>query len=82
VLDKVTDGGNKVMFLLSDAFNYPGDDNKIIIQLCRTRNAKKDVHIYTFLYDSGEDQDSVESEKLMKQIAEENGGKYKKVKDE
>jgi hypothetical protein len=75
VLDKVDSPGGKVIFLLTDSL-FP--DNKKVIDLCKARNVKRDVHIFTFLY--GER--PKEAEETMQKIAAEYGGKYKFVNAE
>lgn len=61
-----------VIFLLTDAV-FP--DNSAVTKLIRRRNRKKQVRIHTLLLGSRPD----EAVKIMKQIASENGGKYKYI---
>ncbi|MCX5670660.1 MAG: VWA domain-containing protein [Planctomycetota bacterium] len=62
----------KVIYLLTDGV-FP--DSQAVLQAIRARNADKGVIIHTFLYGNK----PPEAEKVMKDIAAENGGKYKFV---
>jgi hypothetical protein len=75
VLERVDSPGGKVIFLLTDSL-FP--DNQKVIDLCRARNTKKDVHIFTFLYGDR----PKEAEETMRKIAAEHGGQYKFVSAE
>ena len=65
----------KVIYLLTDGV-FP--DNQAVLKAIRARNADKGVIIHTFLYGNK----PPEAEKVMKDIAAENGGKYKFVSTE
>jgi len=73
VLDKAApdDSGksDKLIYLLTDGV-FP--DNGAVFQLLHDRNARKDVHISTFNYGSR----SPVAIQVLKQIAEDYGGKY------
>jgi hypothetical protein len=68
-------GRSAVIFLLTDAA-FP--DNEAVRKLIRRRNRNRDVRIHTFLL-GGRSRDAVD---VMKQIASENGGKYKYIAGE
>jgi hypothetical protein len=74
VLEQAQTAG-KVIFLLTDSA-FP--DNQKVIDLCKARNTKKDVHVFTFLYGDR----AKEAEETMKKVAQENGGKFKYVSAE
>jgi hypothetical protein len=76
VLDKVDSPGGKVIFLLTDS-DFKGDEEKAIA-LCKARNTKKDVCIYTYLYGDKPDL----AVKTMEKIAADSGGRYKFVSGE
>jgi len=75
VLEKGDGAGGKVMFLLTDSA-FP--DNQKVIDVCKARNGKKDIHIFTFLYGDR----AKEAEETMKTVAADNGGKFKFVSAE
>lgn len=63
----------KQIFLLTDgAFR----DNDAVLRCIKDRNKAKDVHIFTFLYGQQDDENII---KLMKDIAQLTGGKYKNI---
>jgi len=64
--------GGKLIYLLTDGeFN----NNEMVLAAIRQWNASKSIHINTFLYGRR----PPEAERVMKQIADENGGRYKYV---
>lgn len=69
----------KIIYLLTDG-DFTGEmrftDNEAVLAAIRSRNADREVVIHTLLYG----QRSAEGEKVLKTIAEENGGKYRFVK--
>lgn len=65
----------QLMFLLTDG-DFP--DNAEVLAAIRSKNKDKKVHINTYLYGNK----PPEAVKVMKEIAKENGGKYKFVKEE
>ncbi len=72
VLDKADKRPGKIIYLLADG-GFP--DNKAVIAAIRARNARKDVAIHTFLCGKK----SPVAVKVMSQIAEENGGRYRYI---
>ena len=69
VLDGADKRPGKIIFLLTDA-GFP--DNDKVLALIRSRNARKDVAIFTFLYGNP----PPEAIKTMETIARENGGRF------
>ena len=65
----------KLIYLLTDG-EFP--DNNMVIETVRSLNPKGDVHINTFLYGHR----PANAVAVMKQIAAENGGRYKYVSGE
>ena len=65
----------KLIYLLTDA-SFP--DNDKILAMISARNASREVHINTYLYD----EKSPEARKVMKKIASENRGFYKYISDD
>ena len=72
VLKKANRLPGKAIYLLTDGA-FP--DNKAVLAAIRARNIKKDVLIHTFLLGGK----SPIAEKVMRQIAKENGGQYRYV---
>jgi hypothetical protein len=68
----------KLIYLLTDGDfkdEKGTNDNAAVLKILSERNANKDVVIHTILFGKL----SADGEKLLKQIAQENGGKYKFV---
>ena len=63
--------GKMIYFLTDGVFG----DNAAVLEVIKKMNQKKDVHIFSFLYGHCPE-DAV---KVMKQVASENGGRYKYV---
>ena len=72
VLNKTNKLPGKVIYLLTDG-TFP--DNNAVFAAIRARNIKKDVLIHTFLLGGK----SPVAEKVMRQIAKENGGRYRYI---
>jgi hypothetical protein len=66
-------GKGKVIFLLTDGA-FPNND--AVSRCIKNRNRAKDVHVFTYLYGPQADDSII---KLMKDIAIQNGGKYKNI---
>ena len=55
----------------------PGaSNNDEVVKLVKSRNKTHDVHVFTYLYGTQDDESAV---KMMKDIATESGGKYKNI---
>jgi DNA-directed RNA polymerase subunit RPC12/RpoP len=68
-------GKGRLIYLLTDGiFNAPEEE---VLGAIRAKNPKKEVFIYTYLYGHNPEQ----AEKVMKKIAEDNGGKYRYVSE-
>ena len=71
VMERANTRPGKLVYLLTDG-DFP--DNEKVLSALRARNRSKDVHINTYLYAA---KPLSQAEKVMTQIASENGGKYK-----
>ncbi len=65
----------KQIFLLTDGA-FP--DNDAVLRCVKERNKAHDVHVYTFLYGEQDDQSAI---KMMRDIANQTGGRYKNIQD-
>ncbi len=66
----------KIVYLLTDG-EFP--DNDAVIKLLRSLNRSKEVFVNSFLYGSGSDDRDKEAARVRDQIANENGGDFKRI---
>lgn len=71
----VVKGKGKLIYLLTDGA-FPDPD--AVLKVVREKNAKKEILVNTFLYSH----EPGEAQKLMKTIADENGGRYKLITED
>ncbi len=71
----VVKGKGKLIYLLTDGA-FP--DNDAVLKVIREKNAKKEILVNTFLYSH----EPGEAQKVMKTIADENGGRYKLITED
>jgi hypothetical protein len=66
----------KIVYLLTDG-EFP--DNDAVIKLLKSLNRSNEVFVNTFLYGSGGDDRDKEAARVLDQIANDNGGDFKRI---